>query len=164
MATRILIILLGLQYLVCGFLSIGNLNRILITNWSHLTDFTVDNFPKTVLDILFPECADHENSTYSYSERLWLGREAQGFSRYQSTATSSVIAGELTYGEFPWIFASEMIDTCLKLHSEDVSNLIFLDIGSGVGRLVKLTSYVRCNFFFFAGYLRRSLFDRTKYF
>jgi hypothetical protein len=72
-----------------------------------------------------------------YNDRLKIGRTAQGFSA--ESMSYGAFAGELTYGEFSLDFAQQLIETAAELHGAAVSTLTFLDIGSGVGRLVCFT-------------------------
>jgi Histone methylation protein DOT1 len=90
-----------------------------------------------VIDTLYPDASDAETDLLGYTARLKLGREAQGYSAEDMSYDSS-FAGELTYGEFSLNFAQQLIGTAAELHVAAVTTLTFLDIGSGVGRLVCL--------------------------
>jgi hypothetical protein len=89
-----------------------------------------------VIDTLYPDASDTESDLLGYTARLKLGREAQGYSA-EAMSYDSSFAGELTYGEFSLDFAQQLIGAAAELHGAAVSTLTFLDIGSGVGRLVR---------------------------
>lgn len=89
---------------------------------------------RDVLEELYP-------SGKGYIERLRMGRVAQGFLGAEGQALDDVRlpgGGSLTYGEYPWQFVCDLVNECLDLSGgpEKASELVFLDVGSGAGRLV----------------------------
>jgi hypothetical protein len=111
-----------------------NLRNLQLSATTHApcTDATV----AAIIDSLYPDASNTESNLLGYTARLKLGREAQGYSA-EAMSYDSSFAGELTYGEFSLDFAQQLIGAAAELRGAAVSTLTFLDIGSGVGRLVR---------------------------
>ena len=72
----------------------------------------------------------------SYAERLMIGRKAQFGDElvYRPGAIGSNVNTALTYGEYDLGFFAQCVDCALE--GVKSSHLTFVDVGSGVGRLV----------------------------